>query len=609
MDSSFAPLKAGSAEWIERQIEGSKAPEALAFVEDLIQGLRGRITADAESIAAVDAASEGLLRISRTDIAQSLAVALVECCVFYHRTGMSAKAVPAAERARTLASIAGDKSLMRRCCNMLGAFYQESLNFEAALVRLDEALFLARELNDRMLESAALANIAVTLQDMGLYRDAIRINEQVLAHPFDTPAGAVLRLQCTTNNLICALRLRDQAVARRYVAAADRFPEPERVDIILAALLRYYSAVSLIRENQADGARQLIEEARKRLSASANPRAETLLAMAAGMCEVATGRIDIGMTRLRALYEKTRSTHLYHDDVLRALIEACERAGDTSRALAYTEELIEYTTHAKKAKYTEQMKKASALVQPLSTVNEELQEAESDAARLRLASVRRVSAEYRTAENWAVVAELVDDESGQHCFRVGRLAGLLAREIGCDEQLATQIEYAARLHDLGKIGISHALLLKPGRLSPSELAIVRTHTAIGAELLEGSTDPVLKLAAQIARHHHEWWNGNGYPDGLTGETVPLAARMVSLAEVYDALTHDRPYRRAWSHHEAVAEIVSQQGSQFDPQLAAAFLRVLERYRKAGVSYTGDFMALARESSLLVARGRVAAAIG
>lgn len=606
MDKRFTAteLLAMPVDLVAQLLSEASAAEAATMLEALAGYLRS--AAAPESVAHIGAV---LAAVRRPAIQAQQAQLLVDCCLYWYRVGRNADAIAAAEQARRLADELGDKALTRRCANMLGNLYRESLDFEASFARLDEALLLARELNDRGLETAVLANIGVTMLDMGLYRDAMRVNEQVLAHHPDTPGGMALRLQAIGNNLICSVRLRDSKSSQRYIAAGEAVKTRQEIDPVGAATFELYRAMHLIRENQADAARQLVEAARISGAGSHNPRAETLLTMATGVCEVAIGRLDIGMTRLRALYEKTRSTHLYHDDVLRALIEACERAGDTSRALAYTEELIEYTTHAKKAKYVEQMKAASTLVPVVGTGHDELEQTEADAAKLRLSALRQASAEYRTAENWAVVAELVDDQSGEHCFRVGRLAGLLAREIGCDEQLATQIEYAARLHDLGKIGISHALLLKPGRLSPSELAIVRTHTAIGAELLEGSADPVLKLAAQIARHHHEWWNGNGYPDGLTGESVPLAARMVSLAEVYDALTHDRPYRRAWSHHEAVAEIVSQQGSQFDPQLAAAFLRVLERYRKAGVSYTGDFVALARESSLLVARRRVAAAIG
>lgn len=606
MDKHFTAneLLAMPASLVAQLMNEASATEAAAMLQALGNHLRAGATHES-----ADHIGIALRGVDRPELRAAQAQMFVDCCLYWYRVGRNAQAIDAARRARKLSIAIGDKALTRRCANMLGNLHREALNFDASFAHLDEALLLARELNDRGLEAAVLANIGVTMLDMGLYRDAMRVNEHVLAHQLDTPGAVALRLQAITNNLICSVRLRDSKSSQRYIAAGEAMKARQEIDPVGSATFELYRAMHLIRENQADHARQLVASARNTGAGSQPPRAETLLTMATGMCEVAVGRLDIGMTRLRALYEKTRANHLYHDDVLRALVEACERVGDTSRALAYTEELIEYTTHAKKAKYLEQLKAASTMVPVVGEGHDDLEQSESDAARLRLASVRRVSAEYRTAENWAVVAELVDDESGQHCFRVGRLAGLLAREIGCDEQLATQIEYAARLHDLGKIGISHALLLKPGRLSPSELAIVRTHTAIGAELLEGSTDPVLKLAAQIARHHHEWWNGNGYPDGLTGETVPLAARMVSLAEVYDALTHDRPYRRAWSHHEAVAEIVSQQGSQFDPQLAAAFLRVLERYRKAGVSYTGDFMALARESSLLVARGRVAAAIG
>jgi putative two-component system response regulator len=605
-----ANLMAVSASETANLISGADGVSATQTVQALAEYARQALQAGPNTHRAeVDRIAEVLLLVTGQETAVERIKALIDCCAYYHRLGQSGKAIPVCEHARELAHQVGDKPLARQCCNMLGAFYRENLDYRAALGRLDEALLLARELNNRVMESAALANISATFEDMGLYRDAIRINEQILSHRIDGPYGLGLRLQCLTNSLACSVRLRDSKAARRYVASAERLPKRFDINPLTAASFEYHRAMQLIRENNADYARQLVEEARAAFHGAHDPRVEAMLGIAAGICEVGVGRTDIGMTRLRTLYEKTRVNHLYHEDVLRALIESCENTGDTTRALAYTEELIDYSMHVKKIKYTEQMRAACQLVRPRSTTPEELKLSEASAAQLRLTQLREMSAEYRTAENWAVVAELVDDETGEHCFRVGRLAGLLARELGYDEAAAAELEYAARLHDIGKIGISHALLLKPGRLTPHELAIVRTHTATGAELLEGSDDPILRLAAQIARHHHEWWNGNGYPDGLTGEAIPLPARIVALADVYDALTHDRPFRRAWSHAEAVAEIVSQQGAHFDPRLSAVFLKVLERYRQSGAAYTGDFHQLARESTLLTARKKLAAAIG
>jgi putative two-component system response regulator len=137
------------------------------------------------------------------------------------------------------------------------------------------------------------------------------------------------------------------------------------------------------------------------------------------------------------------------------------------------------------------------------------------------------------------------------------------------------IRRAAPLHDVGKIGIPDAILLKLGKLTPEEFELVKTHTTIGARILSGSHFAVLRLAEEIAFNHHERWDGHGYA-GITGAAIPLAGRIVAVADVFDALTQKRPYKAAWPVGEAMAEIDRQRGRQFDPTLVDAFLRVVER---------------------------------
>lgn len=172
-------------------------------------------------------------------------------------------------------------------------------------------------------------------------------------------------------------------------------------------------------------------------------------------------------------------------------------------------------------------------------------------------------------------AEYRDDETGQHTQRVGDMAGRLATDLGLSAEEAALIRRAAPLHDIGKIGISDSILLKPGRFLPEEFEKMKLHTEIGASILEGSQFPVLQLAKSIALSHHEKWNGTGYPNGLSGEDIPLAGRIVAIADFYDALTHERPYKRAWTQEEAIAEIKLQSGVHFDPKVVEAFLRVIE----------------------------------
>jgi putative two-component system response regulator len=176
-------------------------------------------------------------------------------------------------------------------------------------------------------------------------------------------------------------------------------------------------------------------------------------------------------------------------------------------------------------------------------------------------------------ERLALAAEYRDDETQEHAWRIGRTCGLLARELGLPEEEVELLRRAAPLHDIGKIGIPDSILLKPGRLDDQEFEVIKSHTTIGDGILSGSQSPLLRLAQLIARTHHERWEGGGYPRGLTGETIPIAGRIVAVADVFDALTHARPYKEAWPVQEAVDEILSQAGRQFSPDVVAAFSRL------------------------------------
>lgn len=173
----------------------------------------------------------------------------------------------------------------------------------------------------------------------------------------------------------------------------------------------------------------------------------------------------------------------------------------------------------------------------------------------------------------ARAAEFRDDQSGQHTLRVGRVAGRIAQVIGLPRESQELIARAAPLHDIGKIGIPDAVLLKPGRLQPVEREVIETHTVIGAEILSGSRYPLLQLAEETALSHHERWDGHGYPRRLAGENIPLVGRIVAVADVFDALTHDRPYKDAWTVRAALTEIEANAGTQFDPTIVEALLRV------------------------------------
>jgi putative nucleotidyltransferase with HDIG domain len=173
-------------------------------------------------------------------------------------------------------------------------------------------------------------------------------------------------------------------------------------------------------------------------------------------------------------------------------------------------------------------------------------------------------------ERLALAAEYRDDNTQEHAARVGRTSALLARTIGLPAPDVEVLLRAAPLHDVGKIGVPDAILLKRAHLTPEEYAVMQAHTTIGAEILSGSEFAILQTARRIAASHHERWDGGGYPYGLAGEEIPLAGRLVALADVFDALVHERPYKEAWSLEQAVDEIGSLRGTHFDPNVVDAF---------------------------------------
>jgi putative nucleotidyltransferase with HDIG domain len=183
------------------------------------------------------------------------------------------------------------------------------------------------------------------------------------------------------------------------------------------------------------------------------------------------------------------------------------------------------------------------------------------------------TAQLDALQRLAVAAEYRDDNTHEHTQRVAELAARLARELGLGDRTVRLVRQAAPLHDLGKIAIPDSILLKPGRLTDEEFEVVKTHAVLGARVLAGAVSEVMQVAERIARSHHERWDGAGYPDGLRGEDIPVEARLVALADVFDVLVHERPYKESWTVEAAAAEIRAGAGSQFAPDAVRAFERL------------------------------------
>jgi PAS domain S-box-containing protein/putative nucleotidyltransferase with HDIG domain len=206
-------------------------------------------------------------------------------------------------------------------------------------------------------------------------------------------------------------------------------------------------------------------------------------------------------------------------------------------------------------------------------LEQEVQERTRDLEEARVEILRRL----------ALAAEYRDDDTHHHTERVARTAAALSELLGVAETDCSLMRQAAPLHDIGKLGVSDTLLLKQGKLTREEFEIVKRHAIVGAQILAGSSSDVLQLAERIALTHHEWWDGTGYPSGLRGDEIPLCGRIVALADVFDALTHDRPYKEAWPIDRAVDEVRRLRERQFDPDVVEAFEQ-LDPGELAGAGY-------------------------
>ncbi len=197
----------------------------------------------------------------------------------------------------------------------------------------------------------------------------------------------------------------------------------------------------------------------------------------------------------------------------------------------------------------------------------------TDITELRRTLAELHEARFEDLRRLALMAEYRDDDTNKHTERVARTAVLLAEELGLDAELVAAIQHAAPLHDVGKVGISDEILLKPGKLTAEEFDVIKTHTVIGGRILCESRFPVVRMAMEIAFTHHERWDGCGYPSGLCQEGIPISGRIVAVADAFDAMTHARPYKRALPVEHATAEIKRCSGTQFDPRVVDAFMRL------------------------------------
>jgi putative two-component system response regulator len=234
-------------------------------------------------------------------------------------------------------------------------------------------------------------------------------------------------------------------------------------------------------------------------------------------------------------------------------------------------------------KYADDLSKAYSRVREneteLAAANDQLRKYAVD-LRTTISNLRTVNTEleeayYDTIRRLVIAAEYKDHDTGNHITRISRYCALMAEKIGLEQEEIHTIKYASPMHDIGKIGIPDRILLKNGKLLAPELEMMRLHTIIGSNILADSKAKVLQCAQQIAMYHHEKWNGQGYPNGIKGDDIPFPARIVTLADTFDALVSKRPYKEAFSVETACEIIKNEREQHFDPEVVDSFFENLE----------------------------------
>lgn len=534
---------------------------------------------------------------------------LIDAAHFFYLVGQTFSAIDPAIDAVELSTKVGQRVLLRKALTVLGMVYADTGNISKAIECYDQALDIAQALRDPEAEAPVWINLGVALLYAAQYRDAIACLEHVIRIAGANPSLKRYRVIAFSNISLCCLHLEDFS---RGLQAAEicvsESGEPHSVYELVGRVLRenYYTRL-LLEVNSIEMAGERCEIARRYAARSKSARADIAASIADGLYQVHAGRVDVGISRLTSTLERARLLRSMLRDTLAALVKAFEIIGQPQRALVYLREMMEALRQTQQENalkhvnlHLDQLGRDFVVEPPLTT---RLQRQEA-ALQGQVAEQELFRSRIEMLERLAVTAELRDDSTGEHSYRVGKLAALLAQELECDEGTCFMIELAARLHDIGKIGVPDAILLKPDKLNDAERQIMRTHTTVGAELLSKSNIPHMQMAEEIARHHHEWWDGSGYPGNLSGSAIPLAARITALADVFDALTHQRPYKVAWPMDAALDEIARLKGRQFDPQLTDMFIVLIGRLRHDFIDIDSYLGQAALASPFLQARTRI-----
>jgi putative two-component system response regulator len=483
------------------------------------------------------------------------------------------------------------RDLARRCAaplvevwalNLVGIVHHQAGNYSQALESLLQAVEICRSMGDvdhlgNLLNTVATVHHSLRDTDRAIvtYEAALEANRKSPRRGFDAITLAnMAKVRSERNENLLAVSLGEAAleIAREHL--------PEYVAEILANLAEAYASLQML--PRANACLDEADESLNRMGpqfARSSPMALVSVLLARGRVCIANGDAAQAITTLEHAINVAEAND-FDDMELVAhglLAETFKGVGGFEQALFHREastriheQIFDRDTdlRIKTLQISHDTLAARDQAELLRVRTTELED---------LVTARTQDLEehhYEAFQRLAVIAEYRDPDSGEHSSRVGELAAALAIELGEDRQWAEELRLAARLHDVGKVGVPDDILQKPGPLSDAEFEVMKTHTTIGATVFSGSKSTLIQLAAEVAISHHERWDGSGYPAGLKGDDIPLCGRLVAVADVYDALITVHRYKLAWSSADAVDHVVAGRGTQFEPRVVDALVAVI-----------------------------------
>ena len=584
------------------------APDLIERFQRLEERLR-KAPAIGDGSEIFDLAWDALLTLPDEPVTSARAICLLAIARNRYLRGIPFDAIEPASRAVAVAERLDIDLLLAKGLKMLGGMYLETGNFPAAMTALTRGLQPARRAGDAEQESGIFNNLGLAHQYAGQFSMAIPCYERSMEVANPAATSHFAQAVPLVNIAVACLYLRDfprglTAAERAIELLAEPSDDSERM---VRATIEFAYTRLLLEVRNVPLALERAKLARVHAK-GAGTLGELYAEMALGLAEVHDpATCDIGLSRLqRAINESRRGVPSALRDALATIVRAYEVAKQPNNALVFQEEVVRLNRDSRVKNLLEhhhrhvvQVKKA------LDARAEAAMDLQQHELRFQRFSMQDFGEFTQVLERNSVTVEFHDDETGEHCYRVGAMARELARKMGLDEELCQLIDLCARLHDVGKIRIPESILLKPGRFTPEERSIMERHCEFGWEIIGEGGLGQLFVAQEIAFNHHEKWDGSGYPRKIRGEMIPLSARIVALSDVYDALTHKRSYKEAWPIEDALRHIGAESGKHFDPQLTSVFLDLVPALQAQHGNLDAFLSAEAKKNDFIINRARLA----